>query len=165
MLNACHLGSRSTDQANCRLLFFNFSGNVRCFIRLVTYSHCWFFSPCCQLPYHSSRSVLASPCSVGSGVVCSPIQNNSSEEHLAVSFTLLTTRPHLMMMTLPFFYLSGAEFNALHELAQKTLPRPTFTTNLTTCSTTNPPNNPVVASDTTSANPNRIYPIVTAPVY
>ena len=50
----------------------------------------------------SSRSVLPSPCSAGSGVVCSPIHNNSSEEHLAVSFTLLTTRPYLMMMTLLF---------------------------------------------------------------
>ena len=64
-----------------------------------------------------------------------------------------------------FLYLSVAEFNALHDLPQETLRRPTFTTNLTTYSTTNPPINPVVASDTTSAKPNRIYPIVTAPVY
>ena len=61
-----------------------------------------FVSPCCQLPCHSSRSVLASPCSAGSGVVCSPIHNNSSEEHLAVSFTLLTTRLQLLQMTPPF---------------------------------------------------------------
>ena len=61
-----------------------------------------FVSPCCQLPCHSSRSVLASPCSAGSGVVCSPILNKSSEEHLAVSFTLLTTRPRLLLLTLPF---------------------------------------------------------------
>ena len=47
-------------------------------------------------------SVLASPCSAGSGVVCFPIPNSSSEEHLAVSFTSLTTRPHLLLMTLRF---------------------------------------------------------------
>ena len=62
-----------------------------------------------------------------------------------------------------FLYLSVAEFNALQELAQETLRRPTFTNNLTTDSITNPPPHPVVASDTTSANPNRVYPIVTAP--
>ena len=62
-----------------------------------------------------------------------------------------------------FLYLSVAQFNALQELAQETLRRPTFTTNPTTYSITNPPPHPVVASDTTSAN--RIYPIVTAPVY
>ena len=64
-----------------------------------------------------------------------------------------------------FLYLSVAEFNALHELAQETLRRPTFNNNLTTYSITNPPPHPVVASDTTSANPNRVYPIVTAPIY
>ena len=64
-----------------------------------------------------------------------------------------------------FLYLSVAEFNALQELAQETLRRPTFFTNPTTYSTTNPPPHPVVASDTTSANPNRVYPIATAPVY
>ena len=64
-----------------------------------------------------------------------------------------------------FLYLSGAEFNALQKLAQETLRRPTFTTNPTTYSTTNPPSHPVLASDTTSANPNRVYPIVTAPIY
>ena len=64
-----------------------------------------------------------------------------------------------------FLYLSVAEFNALQELAQETLRRPTFTTNPTTYSTTNPPPHPVVASDITSANPNRVYPIVTAPFY
>ena len=46
--------------------------------------------------------VLASLRSAGSGVVCSPIPNNSSEEHLAVSFTLLTTRLQLLLMTLLF---------------------------------------------------------------
>ena len=64
-----------------------------------------------------------------------------------------------------FLYLSVAEFNARQELAQETLRRPTFITNPTTYSTTNPPPHPVVASDTTSANPNRVYPIVTAPIY
>ena len=64
-----------------------------------------------------------------------------------------------------FLYLSVAEFNALQELAQETLRRPTLTPNPTTCSITNPPPHPVVASDTTSANPNRVYSIVTAPVY
>ena len=46
--------------------------------------------------------MLASLCSAGSGVVCSPIPSNSSEEFLAVSFTLLTTRPQLLLLTLPF---------------------------------------------------------------
>ena len=64
-----------------------------------------------------------------------------------------------------FLYLSVAEFNALQELAQQTLRRPTFTTHPTTYSTTNPPPHPVIASDTTSANLNRVYPIVTAPIY
>ena len=64
-----------------------------------------------------------------------------------------------------FLYLSVAEFNALQELAQETLRRPTFTTNPTTCSISNPPPHPVDASDTTSANTNRIYPIITAPIY
>ena len=64
-----------------------------------------------------------------------------------------------------FLYLSVAEFKALQELAQETPRRPTLTTNLTTYSTTNPPPHHVVASDTTSANPNRVYPIVTAPIY
>ena len=64
-----------------------------------------------------------------------------------------------------FLYLSVAEFNALQELAQETLRRPPFTTNATIYSITNPPPHPVVASDTTSANPNRVYPIVTAPIY
>ena len=62
-------------------------------------------------------------------------------------------------------YLSVAKFNALQELAQETLRRPTFPTNPTTYSTTNPTPHPVVASDTTSANPNCVYPIVTAPIY
>ena len=62
-----------------------------------------FVSPCCQLRCHSSRSVLATACSAGSGVVCFPIHNNSSEEHLAVSFTLLTNRLQLLLMTLPFY--------------------------------------------------------------
>ena len=64
-----------------------------------------------------------------------------------------------------FLYLSVAEFNSLQELAQETLRRPTFNNNLTTYSITNPPPHHVVASDTTSANPNRVYPIVTAPMY
>ena len=64
-----------------------------------------------------------------------------------------------------FLSLSVAEFNALQELAQETLRRPTFNNNLTTYSMTNPPPHPVVASDTTSANPHRVYPIVTAPIY
>ena len=64
-----------------------------------------------------------------------------------------------------FLYFSVAEFKALQELAQETLRRPTFTTNPTTYSITNPPPHLVVASDTTSANPNRVYPIVTAPIY
>ena len=38
-----------------------------------------------------------------------------------------------------FLHLSVAEFNALQELAQETLRRPTFTNNLTTYSITNPP--------------------------
>ena len=46
--------------------------------------------------------MLASLCLAGSGVVCSLISNNSSEEHLAVSFTLLTTRPQLLLLILPF---------------------------------------------------------------
>ena len=58
-----------------------------------------------------------------------------------------------------FLYLSVAEFKALQELAQETLRRPTFTTNPTNYSVTNPPPHPVVASDITSAHPNRIYPI------
>ena len=64
-----------------------------------------------------------------------------------------------------FLYLSVAEFNSLQEFAQETLRRTTFSTNSTTCSITNPPPHPVVASDTTSANPNRVYPIVPAPIY
>ena len=64
-----------------------------------------------------------------------------------------------------FLDLSVAEFNALQELAQETLRRPTFTNNFTIFSTTNQPPHPVVASDTTSANPNPVYPIVTAPIY
>ena len=64
-----------------------------------------------------------------------------------------------------FLYLSAAEFKALQELAQETLRRPAFNTNPTSYSTTNPPPHHVVASDTTSTNPNRIYPIVTAPIY
>ena len=64
-----------------------------------------------------------------------------------------------------FLYLSVAEFNALQELAQETLRRPTFNNNLTTYSIANPPPHPVVASDTTSANSNRVYTIVTAPIY
>ena len=64
-----------------------------------------------------------------------------------------------------FLYLSVAEFNALQELAQETLRRPTFTANPTTYSTTNHPPHPAIASDTTSANPNRVYPIVIAPIY
>ena len=63
-----------------------------------------------------------------------------------------------------FLYLSVAEFNALQDLAQETLRRPTFTTNPITYSTNNPPPHPVVVSDTTSANLNRVYPIVTAPI-
>ena len=57
-----------------------------------------------------------------------------------------------------FLYLSVAEFNAQQELAQEILRRPTFTTNPTTFSIPHPPPHPVVASDTTSANPNRVYP-------
>ena len=64
-----------------------------------------------------------------------------------------------------FLYFSVAEFNALQEFAQETLRRPTFNNNLTTYSVINPPPHPVVASDTTSAKPNRVYPIVTAPIY
>ena len=64
-----------------------------------------------------------------------------------------------------FLYLSVAEFKALQELAQETLRRLTLTTNPTNYSTTNPPPHPVVASDTTSVNHNRVYPIVTAPIY
>ena len=64
-----------------------------------------------------------------------------------------------------FLCLSVAEFNALRKFAQKILRRPAFNTNPTTYSTTNPPTQPVVASDTTSINPNRVYPIITAPIY
>ena len=64
-----------------------------------------------------------------------------------------------------FLYLSSAEFNALEELAQETLRRPTFNTNPTIYSITNPPTHPVVAFDTTSFNPNRVYPLVIAPIY
>ena len=64
-----------------------------------------------------------------------------------------------------FLFLSVAEFNALQELAQETLRRPNFTNNLTIYFTTNKPPYPVVASDSTSANPNRVYPIVTVPIY
>ena len=64
-----------------------------------------------------------------------------------------------------FLYLSVAEIKALQELAQETLRRPTFTNNLTTYSINNPPPHPVVACDTTSTNLNRVYPIVTAPIY
>ena len=63
-----------------------------------------------------------------------------------------------------FMYLSVAEFHALQELAQETLRQPAFNNSPTTFSTTNPPPHPVVASDTTSINPNRVYPIVTAPI-
>ena len=63
-----------------------------------------------------------------------------------------------------FLYLSAAEFKALQELAQETLRRPTFTTNPTDYSTTNPPPHPFVASDTIFDKPNRVYPIVTAPI-
>ena len=55
-----------------------------------------------------------------------------------------------------FLYLSVAEFKALQELAQETLRRPTFTTNPTNYSITNPPPQPIMAFDTTSSNPNRI---------
>ena len=61
-----------------------------------------------------------------------------------------------------FLYLSIADFSALQELAQETLCRPAFTTNPTIYSTTNLPTHPVVASKTTSANPNRVYPLITA---
>ena len=64
-----------------------------------------------------------------------------------------------------FLYLSVAKFNALQALAQETLRRPPFTNNATTYSITNPPPHPVVASDTTFAKPNRVYPILTAPIY
>ena len=64
-----------------------------------------------------------------------------------------------------FLYLSVAEFNALQKLAQETLRRPAFNTNPTTYSTTNPPPHPVVASDLTSTNPNRLEPIVIYPIY
>ena len=64
-----------------------------------------------------------------------------------------------------FMYLSVAKFKALQELAQETLRRHTFTTNPTNYCITNPPPHPVMASDTTSSNPNRIYSIVTAPIY
>ena len=64
-----------------------------------------------------------------------------------------------------FLYFSVAEFNALQELAQEILRQPTFNTNPTTYSTTNPPHHPVVASDTTSTNTNCFYPKVTAPIY
>ena len=55
-----------------------------------------------------------------------------------------------------FLYLSVADFKALQELAQETLRRPTFNTKPTSYSITNPAPHPVVASDTTSANPNRV---------
>ena len=64
-----------------------------------------------------------------------------------------------------FLYLSVAEFEALQELAQETLRQPTFNANPTTYSTTKPPHHPVLASNTTSTNHNRVYPIVTAPIY
>ena len=64
-----------------------------------------------------------------------------------------------------FLHLSVAEFNALQELTQEILRRPAGNTNSITYSTTNPPPHPVVASDTTSTNTNRVYPLVTAPIY
>ena len=64
-----------------------------------------------------------------------------------------------------FLYLSVAELKTLQEFAHETLRRPGFKTNPTTYSITNPPSCPVVASDTTSTNPNRVYPIVTSPIY
>ena len=64
-----------------------------------------------------------------------------------------------------FLYLSVAEFKALRKLAQETLRRPAFNTNPTTYFPTKPPHHPVVASDTFSANFNRVYPIVTAPIH
>ena len=63
------------------------------------------------------------------------------------------------------FYLSVAKFNALQELALETLCRSAFTTDPITSSTTNPPPHTVVASDTTSANPYRVYPTVKGPIY
>ena len=64
-----------------------------------------------------------------------------------------------------FSYLSVAEFKSLQGLAQETLRRPAFNNNRSTYSTTNPSPHPVIAPDMTSANPNRVYPIVTAPIY
>ena len=64
-----------------------------------------------------------------------------------------------------FLHLSVAEFKALQELAQETIRRPAFNFNPPTCSTTNPSPHHVVAAETTSAKPNRVYPIVTAPKY
>ena len=63
-----------------------------------------------------------------------------------------------------FLYPSVAEFKALQEFAEETLHRPAFKTNPTIYSTTNLAPHPVVVSDTTSANPNRVYLIVTAPI-
>ena len=55
-----------------------------------------------------------------------------------------------------FLYFSVAEFTALQKLPQETLRRPAFSTYLTTFSTTNPTLHPVIASDTTSANLDRV---------
>ena len=62
-----------------------------------------------------------------------------------------------------FLNLSISEFNALQELAQETLRRPAFNTNLLAYSTTNPPPHPVIASDPTPATSDRVYPLITAP--
>ena len=109
--------------------------------------------------------MIASPCFAGSGVVCSPIHNNSSDEHLAVFFHIVDNSSPTTADESSFLYFSVAEFKALQDLAQEILRRLAFNNIPTTYFTTNPPPQPVVASDTTSANPNRVYPIVTAPIY
>ena len=93
MLNACHL--RPSINLSSPLLHITLPSLRQ---RPLHYPPIYllaqlFVSPCCQLPSHSSRSVLALLCSAGNSVVCIPIPNSFSEEHLAVSFTLLTIRP------------------------------------------------------------------------
>ena len=116
-------------------------------------------SPCCHILCHSSPSALASPCSA---VVCSPIHNNSSEEHLAVSFTSLTTRLPLLLMTLPFCIFPLPSSKTCKSLLKKIY---VDLFSILFLLLILPLNLPLTLSLRLTLLPNRVYPIVTAPIY
>ena len=153
--------SRSTYQAHCRLLFFHFSAALSaylptrtavCFSLLSITVSLLTFCVSFTLFHRQWRRLFSHPQQLfrrTSGNFLHIVDNSSPTSADDSSF----------------LYLSVAELNALQELAQETLRRPTFNNMPTTYSITNPPPHPIVASATTSANPNRVYPIVTAPIY